>query len=408
SPAFGVFPYDEVLFQDRIPAGTSLISASLSFTPSEFTRYSCQLPAGVTDPISVADFHDYVTDGACVPAFDPDATHIMFYAPQWGDAADGITAFRADFYTYVPAGYVPPGAVEPFPIQNTAYMDADKPASSGGAHVSASYTAARDLYTTSRPQSWRWDAQTTSPAVVIAGEEASVGFGLYRHSQFRPARNPRISVTVPDGVTILSAQISFLTTGGCADDPPPTTWTEPVLGSNPLVWQLGDDDEPYDMVDTGNVCTRVKLTWVASESYGFVNGDTVQFREVVSADNAGSYTHATSYNFTIRRPAEMKVGVEPGCYDNKAPAFVITASNTGGTDLEDVVVETAIPGTADGVSTAESTFAGLGLTPPDATFEYLVAGSWVATYTTAADVEAVRMHVAGIPTGGDPVQFEVR
>ncbi|MCA9516309.1 MAG: hypothetical protein KC635_15310, partial [Myxococcales bacterium] len=407
APAKGAFPYTDVLVQDRLPEGTTLHPTVTGVSPSDFVVYSCYLPDQVGD-LTVAELLGYEAAGDCVMGRRADATHILWYAAQWGDSS-GIQNFSATFYTTVPLGFIPEGEPEPYIITNTAVLTGEAPFPiAGTTAVRFEDTETHPIYSTSRPSMSAIAASgyLTSPQLLQPGESGVVSFGLQRSTSYTRPLNPTAILDIPPGVTIDSYDTIFVSSGACTT---PTTYTEPVLGSNPMVWTFGSADDPYRLENVSNGCIRLRLHFTVSESYGFSSNAKVTFTAHQDAENRlATYYPQANRQFTIKVPSEMRVSVEPGCYEDRYPRFVITAANTGGEDLADIVVRAAIPGTADGVSTAESEFAGLGFHPDEATFYYDVGGALSTTPPAdLADVDAVEMHLAALPAGADPVQFEV-
>lgn len=401
-PKKGVMPYTGVIIQDTLPSGLEVTSIT-SVTPPEFTTYSCTLP-GVTAELTIPQLLGYVGTGECALGTRTNATHIMFYAPTWGSTATGILPFSATIRTYVPLGRIPLGVPEPYVITNNAVVNAVEP---GSVAYRATATLNRSLFFKSRPYPVTVPNLTTTPAIVIAGAPAQVGFGLRRDGVYLRARNPSASITVPAGVTVTAVRSVFRTDQGCV---PPTQWTDPVVGTNPLVFTYGSVATPYALNDHSNLgCVEQQIDFIPRRSHGFKNGDVITFTSASGATNKEpTYNPTATSSFTLTVPSEMRVGVEPGCYEGDNPRIVVTASNSGGVDLLNVKVRTAIPSPGDGVSTADATFAGLGPLPPGATIFYEVGGVMRSTLPgDLTTIDAVEMRFATIVVGADPKRLEI-
>ncbi len=410
-PDKGVPPYTDVLLQDRIPDDLRLLS-NITITPAvDFVMHTCDLP-GQTDPMTVAEFQSFVAGGDCQVGWQEDASHILFYADEWGTTEGGIIPIIFRFFTYVPFGYVPAGDTSRV-ATNVAQLDAtgqDGP-------ISMETTASRTMIRGSQPTMLVLDNNNvsnpylTTPQILIVGEPGIISFGVRRSSSYARVQNPTMSVTVPPGVTVTGIKTVVRDDATC--DLGGIPFTEPAPGQNPLVWTFGDADTPALVPDRWFPCVHGEIEFVTSESHGFVNGDSVTFTGTVTSENTrdGYVPAPRNGTFALTVPPEMNVSVEPGCHSGQQPRFVVAGTNTGGVDLEAISIVSPIPSTADGTSTANATFAGVAGVPNGAQMYVQIGGEWqqLSSITSASypQVTAVRMDLAMLPAYAPPASFEL-
>lgn len=396
-PKKGVLSYQDVLVQDRLPTGLQL-SPSPTVSPSDFTFYSCALP-GVQTKLTLAQFqtHKNASTPLCTPGVRADATHVVLYAPTWGDGAT-INGLNAGFRTYVPLGFVPSGATYPYTVTNSADVDARQPVDEGSP---IDYTA-----TASANRALTDKSKLVVTGDPVAGSPIQIGVPYTVRANFRSdaagyatAAQAALDITVPLGVTVTGVRSVFggqVSSTTCTE---PGFYANPIIGTNPLHWSFGNAQFPEFLT-----CTVVEVDIIVPRTGTYKQGDPLAFVLTPTAANTTSaLSVAKTFTYTLTAPPEMRVALEPGCHDGDQPSLFMIASNTGGQPLTNVVSRVAIP--------ADTTFAGLGPVPSGATvYYYDLDGDPIVVSDPVQYplVKAIALGVSPLDAGADPVELEVK
>lgn len=412
TPPKGQLVFDDAIVIDKIPAGTSL-GAWSDVQSSGFTAYSCALPEEDND-FTTAQFLDYVASGSCAVwsgAPLANATHAVWYAETWGSAA-GIEGFSVRVYTNVPRDYVAQGGAPS--LVNDMVVHVGEVGSEEIA-FEGSRKASFELGQGSRPYMRVVnDPRNNGPTTLQPGDTGTVVFSPFQDPNWQRAENYTVTVDVDARVQVISATTEFRNVSQCIPwNPASDAWTGPSTLGNSLTWEYGTAEKPtylQNLYFAGCVLQVVKFK--VPEEGAFANGDKITLTSHVTAvdEDPSNPRGPLDARFTLAVPGEMRMGVAPACQDGGQPAFVATASNTGGTDLNALVADVSLPGfLQDDPSTATATFAGIDGAPAGASF--LVSADGAAFVAEGAipnaDVKVVRMTYPTLPALSDPLTFRV-
>ncbi|MFT7578734.1 MAG: hypothetical protein ACI9MR_000392 [Myxococcota bacterium] len=408
SPPNGAVEITDAFVVDRIPTDTTFVSASVG-APTDFTRYYCVVPAE-TGNFTVAQFLATYQSSGCStspPGTLSTVTHVVWYAPTWGDAAVGIGSFSASLVTAVPIGVFAHDDV----VTNTARAEGEFPFNGTSTFlfeptddVAVRTDASADIAVAQWPYYLNNQPKVGGQELTLFAFVGS-DWGLAR------VRNPTVTMNIPAGLIFIeSLTPTFVgnpSSNSCSwDGPLPDVYSDPATsqtlgdGSTELTWTFGSGAQPTLM---GFDCTSLNggsgsvgwaPLWVSARVRvdpfaGLTNGQLLPFSATVNGENMTTPKSAQR-NVVIAVPAEMRTDVQPDCTDDTTPlpSLLVRYENSGGEELTDVYVTVAIPKIGDGSGTQVDTmFVRWENVPAAGTMQY--------------ELNASGSYVAGVPAGGD-------
>ncbi len=412
TPPNGVVSVTDAVVIDRIPAGVVFVSANPA-TPTGFTPWYCVLPA-VAGNFTRAQFLSTYRNAGCSAAAPADVstvTHIVWYAPTWGDPATGISAFSGTLTTRVPEGALAHGTV----VTNAARV-------SGGYDLGTPSTFdfmptdTIEVMTQGQVEIFPWFLPTNSIVPRRPGEPFDIVLTVGSRWGGMRVRNPTAVITLPPEVEYLAPGPIYFSGNGCPwGSAQPTTWTQAPAavtlpdGRTQLTWSFGSAAQPtrmgFDCNYGGAGWLLNKPLWVQATvrvrpDAAVINGQTLTYIGSAAGDNAPAHPGYPA-SLTVARPAEMRTDVQPDCSDNlpPEPSLLVTYQNTGGEALTNLFVSARIPKVGDGSGTqVNTTFVRLENLPAGVVPEYEVGGSWTGTVPgNLSLVTAVRVrHTAAL------------
>jgi uncharacterized repeat protein (TIGR01451 family) len=405
----GAVQVDDAVVVDRIPAGTTFVSASAG-SPTDFTLYYCVVPAetGNFTRTQFTTSPNYKTNGCTTtaPVDLTTVTHIVWHAAAWGNATDGIGAFSGSLVTNVPYDVYDHGHV----ITNTALAEGAYDFNGVSAYsfepvdtITVRTDGETRIATYQLPWAANFEPRSHGDELTIYAWSGS-NWGGAR------IRNPTVTLLLPPELEVIEGLAPEFRQSGCVwDSPIPTVYSAtPSIenlgtGETSVTWTFGSDAAPvrlpFDCTTNGggSVTSRPLYTGVRvriKPSAELVNGQNLPYSGTATGDNSTN-TAAAAFIVPISIPAEMRTDVQPDCTDDTEPlpSLLVTYENSGGEPLTDLNVTVAVPKLGDGSGTeVDTTFVRTESAPAGTSFEYLVGATWQATIPgDLTTVNAVRL-----------------
>ena len=405
-PPNGVLPIDDVVIVDYLPPEVEFVAVSSAAKPAgEFDTWYCVLP-GVPEVFDDAAFLATHQGAGCSQSEPVDAstvTHLVYHAAQWG-SSDGISQFTTTTLTRpllgLTEGTVATNQATLFSAPEALEIPLTDPVTI--------HSAALPLVEI---------ASDEEGGSLAQGKQFVYTIGAGSSISFAPLANPTLAVTLPPGVDLVSAELLPFDKPQCPWLPAPTTFDDSPLqtdqgdGSTLLVWTFGSVADPTEVPNQcgpgeTNYPIVIELTVVLDPEHPFVNGDVFTTTGTLSgANQTGNGTDALP--LTVAVPGEIRVRVEPSCDADNDPALLVTYQNTGGTDVDDLIVTVPVPKSGDAGTQIDTTFKppAAGLAPGQ---QLLVAGTWIDVVPAdLGSVEAVRLTVTTLAPFTPEQEFRV-
>jgi hypothetical protein len=410
-PPNGTVVVNEAVVVDRIPAKVVLVSASAP-VPADFVVYYCVLPAETGNFTATQFLSTYRTNGCSTTAPSPIATttHVVWYAAEWGDATDGISAFSGSYVINAPLDTF----VDNEPVTNVAVASG----TSFGSDVPFSFTV-QDTIRVRTVGELAMFLLTNPQTPRSPGSQFAVSTTTATALEWARVRNPVVTLTLPVGVrydaSLPPIAPNFTGNGSCNwNGPLPIEYdTAPTVvtngdGTQTLTWHIGTTANPTRLPLTclgygGGYAAANPLYLSANlridPTVQLLNGTQLTLVQRAWGDNA--VMREASNVVVVSSPAEMRTDVQPDCSPEEEPSLLVTYQNSGGVELTNVSVTVSIPKSSDLSGTeVDTTFVRIDNQPGGTTLEYFVSGAWVGTVPgNLALVERVRLNVTAAMPG---------
>ncbi len=411
-PPYGVDELSDPLIVDPIPAGVTLLGASLSSAENRaeiFEVFYCNVPAfvgtsfGLTTFLSVAGTACVSLDDSPTPAEIAAATHVVAYSDVWQEpqsepgewhttpAPDAPRTVRLLLSMRVNDD-TPTG-----PITNTAAYSASDPTISG--------TVSNTIQVNNSAQPLLLTGTYSNPSGTVAnsffpGNPISFGVVVRRDNGIGPMlRDSKLRVVFPPSVVITGIDTADLTGVNCGA--PAASWNL-QLGGNPQYAEIEIDpntDERWLGCNNNAAHTGVHFIGTVSTTYPHVDTQplsaTIEYffknADAVDSNNDSALltTAAAPYTFKLTAQqvvvvdvaAEMRLRLAAACPTNITGAgaqladdllaahgsagfiYDFVTENSGGRTLTDVSIDITIPKVGSPVgNTLNSNF--FGIVPP--------------------------------------------
>lgn len=340
NPPFGVSELEDAMLVDVLHPGVQAISQydANATILDHFGAWVCNFDGVFTGYFTASQFLAE-RDTHCRAGYGnvlPTDTHIVYYTANWqGELGGPLLPVTAYIETRFDADWARNnvGALVP----NTAYFNAsnDVFGAFGDTLVEATNEDPWEATDLSDPLpqdinglvldvSRDTNGGNVNSGLIDANGQTRVFYARVRPTPIYPL-NPRFSLTIPNGVEVLSVAPS--PTDFCVEFPTADHRVFPGdLTSSTLTFGFGDTTAPWRLRSEG--CRAGgNITFRLDSDYPFIDGEVITFAGVATSDSQVAADPTDSTTFTAVVTTGMDVRLEGGCWTG--PEFEVTPPRTG-------------------------------------------------------------------------------
>lgn len=217
-----------------------------------------------------------------------------------------------------------------------------------------------DTVLESSPSEDRWEASATNAlpttlvptaAIFVSGQGTLDSNGGAAGSSYFTSRigwtgfaprNSRVTVEVPDGVTITSFSFNHGITGAQCD-PPADKMVWPNLADRPLVFQFGTAANPYTQSGDCSVGAALHINFTVQPTYPFFHEQALPFSVTHTAENQTSQglTQTPTFSAIVAAGQDSRLTVQ--CDPEGYPVFEARAVNRGRDPIDNGILRFVVP-----------------------------------------------------------------